>query len=121
MASSYQGYARPTGFQELTATNAALVRQQEQDNRKIDALEKQKAELDKRADKSEKDLERKLTKQEEQRNRIITLLKTYLMTIEFKLLKPIKRLRNKAIELLQRRTAKKRKTLCNLVNHLQIA
>ena len=42
MASSYQGYARPTGFQELTATNAALVRQQEQDNRKIDALEKQK-------------------------------------------------------------------------------
>jgi len=69
MASSYQGYARPTGFQELTATNAALVRQQEQDNRKIDALEKQKAELDKRADKSEKDLERKLTKQEEQRNK----------------------------------------------------
>ena len=69
MASSYQGYARPTGFQELTATNAALVRQQEQDNRKIEALEKQKAELDKRADKSEKDLERKLTKQEEQRNK----------------------------------------------------
>ena len=69
MASSYQGYSRPTGVQELTATNAALVRQQEQDNRKIDALEKQKAELDKRADKSEKDLERKLTKQEEQRNK----------------------------------------------------
>jgi len=67
MASSYQGYARPTGFQELTATNAELVRQQEQDNRKIQALEKQKAELDKRADKSERQLERKLTKEEEQR------------------------------------------------------
>jgi len=67
MASSYQGYARPTGFQELTATNAELVRQQEQDNRKIEALEKQKAELDKRADKSERQLEKKLTKEEEQR------------------------------------------------------
>ena len=65
MASRYEGYARATGFQQLTATNAGLQRQREQDEVKIRALEKQKNELDKRADKSERDLENKLNKEEE--------------------------------------------------------
>ena len=46
MASSYQGYARATGFQQLTATAAGLQKQREQDEIKIRALEKQKEALE---------------------------------------------------------------------------
>ena len=63
MASSYQGYARPTGFQRFGPSDAEIRKQQEEDNRKIRALEEQKNELDKRADKSERQLERKLNKE----------------------------------------------------------
>jgi len=69
MASSYQGYARATGFQQLTASAAGLQKQREQDEIKIRALEKQKNELDKRADKSERDLENKLNREEDQRRK----------------------------------------------------
>ena len=69
MASSYQGYARPTSFQQFGPSDAEIRKQQEEDNRKIRALEEQKDELDKRADKSERQLERKLNKEEEQRQK----------------------------------------------------
>ena len=69
MASSYQGYARATGFQQLTATAAGLQRQREQDQIEIRALEKQKDALDKRAAKAERDLENKLNKEEDQRQK----------------------------------------------------
>ena len=69
MASSYQGYARPTSFQQFGPSDAEIRKQQEEDNRKIRALEEQKDALDKRADKSERQLERKLNKEEEQRSK----------------------------------------------------
>ena len=42
MASSYQGYARPTSFQQFGPSDAEIRKQQEEDNRKIRALEEQK-------------------------------------------------------------------------------
>lgn len=66
MANSYRGYARPKGFQQIKLPDVSKS-QREKDQLIINALKQQQRKIDQRADKSERALERKLTKEENQR------------------------------------------------------
>ena len=67
MASQFQGYARGRGFQQQQAAYDILGRMAEQDDRVIRSLEQQKSQTDARAAKAERDLERKLDREEQVR------------------------------------------------------
>ena len=111
MASSYQGYARATGFQQLTASAAGLQKQREQDEIRIRALEKQKNELDKRADKSERDLENKLNREEDQRSKNYDFVENRSYDNRVQALKTNQKISQQNFQLLSSEDEKKAKDL----------
>ena len=75
--SSFQGYASGQGFQPLKAPYSILSRMQEQSSQTIRGLQQQQKQLDARAAKAERDLERKSAREAQNLEELNRLEDTY--------------------------------------------